>query len=267
MTNQHHCGGQLSDPINPFQSDSSFEIEKLGPGDHLCHLYQTDQEHRELLIRLMRPGLERNEKVLCIVDARTAETVKGYLQDDGVDAAKYVESGQFAILSVSESYMLGGVFNPDMMIELLKSETQKALNDGYSALRVMGEMTWALRGFPGSERLLEYEAKLNEFLPESKALVICQYDSRRFEPTMLLEILATHPIVAVGSEVYNNFSYVPPDQFLSSERDGVLLDRWLENLKQAEAHKKRLERSYQALCTERDRFAVTLRSVGDAYSF
>ncbi len=263
MTKQRHSGRQHSDQTNAFQNDSSFEIKKLAPGDRLCHLYQTDQEHRELLTRFMRLGLERNEKVLCIADAGTAETVKSYLQDDGADLAKYVESGQFAIISVSESYLSGGVFEPDMMIELLKTETDKALKEGYLALRVAAEMKWALRGVPGSERLMEYEAKLNEFLPGSKALVIFQYDCRCFEPAMLLDVLATHPIVAVGSEVYDNFSYLPPEQFLSSERDGVLLDRWLDNLKKAKAHNKRLQRSYQALCTERDRFVVTLRSIGD----
>jgi hypothetical protein len=51
------------------------------------------------------------------------------------------------------------------MIALLESETEQALADGYAALRVTGEMGWALRGLPGSERLIEYEAKLNRFFP------------------------------------------------------------------------------------------------------
>jgi len=47
------------------------------------------------------------------------------------------------------------------MISLLITETEKAVAQGYPALRMTGEMTWVLRGLPGSERLLEYEAKLN----------------------------------------------------------------------------------------------------------
>jgi PAS domain S-box-containing protein len=263
MTSQRNAGRQSSDGTGAFHSTSSFEIEKLRPGDHLCCLYRTDQEHRELLTRFLRIGLERNEKVFYIVDARTAETVIGYLEDDGVDVAQYLERGQFVILSVGESYMSGGVFDPDAMINLLKSETEKALNEGYAALRVTGEMTWALRGLPGSERLIEYESKLNEFFPGSKALAICQYDCRRFAPAILLDVLTTHPLAVVGSEVYDNFYYIPTERFLSPDREGALLERWLHNLKKAKEYNGDLERSYEELYAERDRLAVTLRSIGD----
>jgi hypothetical protein len=58
------------------------------------------------------------------------------------------------------------------------------LVEGYPALRVTGEMTWALRGMPGFERLVEYEAKPNESIPGNKCLAICQYDRRCLAPEM-----------------------------------------------------------------------------------
>jgi len=61
--------------------------------------------------------------------------------------------------------MQQGLFDPDGMIVLLRVETERALAEGYPALRVTGEMSWAPRGLPCSERLIEYEAKLNEFFP------------------------------------------------------------------------------------------------------
>ena len=57
-------------------------ISDLKPGDHLCCIYETDEDHRDLLTPYLRQGLERNEKVVYIVDARTAETVLGYLRED-----------------------------------------------------------------------------------------------------------------------------------------------------------------------------------------
>jgi len=171
-------------------------IRDLKPADHLCCLYETEEEHRALLAPYLRQGLEMDEKVLYIVDAHTAETVLKYLRDDGVKVEPYLTDGQLSILTASDAYMRDRVFNPDRMIDLLRSETERALAQGYSALRVTGEMTWALRGLPGSERLIEYEAKLNRFLPGSKCLALCQYDRQRFQPDVLLDVLATHYVAA-----------------------------------------------------------------------
>ncbi|MHC4206372.1 MAG: MEDS domain-containing protein, partial [Planctomycetota bacterium] len=47
------------------------KIMKLKPGDHLCCIYENDQEHRALLTPFMRQGLERGQKIVYIVDARS----------------------------------------------------------------------------------------------------------------------------------------------------------------------------------------------------
>ena len=205
-------------------------IGDLGPGDHLCCLYETEEEHRAVLTPFLRQGLERAEKVLYIVDARGAETVLGYLRDDGLDPEPYLASGQLAMLSADDAYLKEGTFDPNGMIALLRAETEQALGESYSALRVTGEMTWALRELPGSERLIEYEAKLNEFLPGSKCLTICQYDRRAFAPALLLDVLSTHPAAVVGAEVYDNLYYMPPTEFLGHEPLAAQLRCWVENL-------------------------------------
>lgn len=206
-------------------------IEDLGPGDHLCCIYETDEEHQQLITPYMISGLERNEKVFYIVDARTAETVLGYLRDAGVTVEPYLESGQLALLAADDSYMRTGVFDPDGMIRLLRDETSQALEEGFSALRVTGEMSWALKGLPGSERLIEYEAKLNEFFPGSLALAVCQYDRRLFGPEILLHVLTTHPIAVIGTSIYENSYFMPPEEFLKADRDAATLAQWLRNLK------------------------------------
>lgn len=191
------------------RTHSVHRIADLRPGQHVCCLYETEEEHQAVLTPFLRHGLERGEKVLYIVDAHTAETVLGYLRDDGLDVRPYLARGQLTILTRDETYTRQGSFDPDAMIALLRAETERALAEGYPALRVTGEMTWPLQGLPGSERLMEYEAKLDEFLPASKCLAICQYDQRAFDPTLLLDVLCTHPIVAVGTEVYDNPATCP----------------------------------------------------------
>lgn len=207
------------------------EISKLKPGDHLCCIYETEEEHRALLTPYLRQGLERNEKVVYIVDARTAETVLGYLREDGLDPQPYLDRGQLVILTVSDAYMRDGAFIPDRMISFLRQETDRTVGEGYGALRVTGEMSWALRRLPGANHLIEYESKLNTFLPGSRCLALCQYDKRRFPPETLLQVLATHPAAVIGTEVYENFHFVPPENFLTHDFPTAILDHWIEGLR------------------------------------
>lgn len=205
-------------------------ISNLEPGDHLCHLYSTEEEHRTVLIPFILNGLERREKVLCITDAHGQEAVCGCLRDSGLDVEPYIDRGQLSILTSDESYLLEGIFDPDRMITLLRSETERIQRQGYSALRVIGEMIWTLRETPGSDRLIEYEARLNDFFPGSTCLGICQYDRRRFDPALLLDILTTHPLAVIGTEIVENFYYVPSGDVGNSGPAAGQLQRWMDNL-------------------------------------
>jgi PAS domain S-box-containing protein len=218
-------------------------LEQLGPGDHICCIYRSEDEHRSVITPFVRLGLERNHKVIYIVDIHTAETVKEYFQEEEIDTEQLLEKGQLILLTRHETYTSGGSFDPDAMISLLRDETRKALEEGYDALRVTGEMTWALTGLPGTERLIEYENKLNQFMPRHCCLAICQYDKRRFSPEVLLDVLRTHPYAIIGTEVYENFYYMPPEELLGEDSAGSELDKWIANLHNYNRTKRDLQES------------------------
>jgi PAS domain S-box-containing protein len=218
---------------DPMRTSGSLltEISKLKPGDHLCCIYETEEEHRALLTPYLRQGLERNEKVVYIVDARTGEAVLDYLRQSGLDTRPFLDKGQLVILSVADAYMREGAFIPDRMISFLRQETDRTVGEGYAALRVTGEMSWALRRLPGSNHLIEYESKLNSFLPGSRCLALCQYDKRRFPPELLLQVLATHPIAVIGTETFENVHYISPEVFLAQDFSTAILGHWIEGLR------------------------------------
>ena len=66
------------------------DITDLAPGDHLCWFYDTEEDHRAVITPFLRQGLERGEKVLYIVDARTAEAVPAYLRENGLEVEPYL---------------------------------------------------------------------------------------------------------------------------------------------------------------------------------
>ena len=71
-------------------------------------------------------------------------------------------------------------------------------------------MTWLLDEAPGSDRIAEYEAALNQFYRSHRALGLCVY--QRTMPAELLDhCLATHAVIRVEGPLLltNPFSELP----------------------------------------------------------
>jgi len=219
--------GQLTHELKRLRSRTLAELQV---GDHICCIYETEEEYKALLTTFLRLGLEQGEKILYITDAHPAEAILSYLREDRLEVELYLTKGQLNISNADGVYLRGGVFDPDAMIALLRSETERAMAEGYRALRISGEMSWALRGQPGSERLPEYETKLHSFFTGSQCVGMCQYDRRRFDPTLLLNLLITHPTVVLGTEIYNNPGYIPLEQWHSSRHSPTMVYHALERL-------------------------------------
>jgi hypothetical protein len=215
-------------------------IENINVHDHLCLIYESREEQFSAVIPFMRIGLERGEKCLYVVDDNTAEMLINEMKAAGIDVDTAIESGSLSVLSKQESYLKQGYFDPDWMIDFLKLASDEAKAAGFSALRITGEMTWVLGGDPGTERLMEYEAKLNYFFPGNDALAICQYNRDFFPPKIIKDVISTHPLVICGGMVCNNFYYVPPDDFLGEEQPDREIERLLANIKNREKVEEKL---------------------------
>lgn len=206
-------------------------LKNLKPHDHLCLIYENEEQWKECVVPFLVAGLKKGEKCFYIVDRRRAEDVIALLKAESVDADKLIENGQLVILHEYESYTKEGSFDPDRMIEMLKSEVKNALSQGYKSLRVTGEMSWALKGITGSERIIEYEYKLNsDLFPFYPCTAICQYDRRLFDPDIIKGVIETHPLVINRNAMYENFYFIPPERLIGIEKSEAEVNFWLENL-------------------------------------
>lgn len=206
-------------------------IKELKPHDHLCLIYESRDEWLETIVPFILSGLERGEKCIYVVDANTADEMRMIFQETGLDLDKIESSGQFSIIHERDAYTREGFFDPDLMIALLIEETEKALAEGYSALRVTGEMSWALRDYSGVDRVLEYEASLNrDFFPRYRCLAICQYDRWKFDPETIKGVVLTHPLLIRGGCIYRNFYYIEPEEYLNHKKGEREVQHWLNNL-------------------------------------
>ncbi len=252
---------------NPKSTEWEQRLWALRPGAHVGALFESESEHRALLAPFMRHGLERYEKLLYLTDAHRAEQILAYLSEDGVHVDPYVQSGQIQIVKAGAFCLRSGAADPTGLIALLEAETRHAGAQGYSALRVTAEMSWALEGGAGPERLIEAEMKLDAFSPGSGCLALCQYDRRRFDAQMLLEGFEAHPRIAIGTDLYDNFYHVPPRQLLASDPAAVKLTSWLARLRERQCSETQIRTLTRKLMqTQEDERRMISRELHDRVS-
>jgi anti-anti-sigma regulatory factor len=224
-------------------------LERLKPPDHLCSIYETQEEQFAVAIPFIRIGLERGEKCIYIADAHNLEDVREALRAEVGDLEPAMRSGALELLTKEDAYMKRGHFDPDWMFTFWKEATDAALERGFSALRTAGETEWVQRGGPGLERWMEYESRLTHTLSQSKCVALCQYNRRVCSPAVILDVIRTHPLVIYGSTVCRNFYFVPADEFLAADSAASEVERVLSSIRERERLEGELRRANDELET------------------
>jgi hypothetical protein len=105
-----------------------------------------------------------------------------------------------------EAHLAGGRFDSERMMDLLNTEVEAALSDGFAGQRTCGDMSWLLGEPPGAQQVLEYEVFLNQFFTRVHASGMCQYDRRRLPPFLVDAARAAHPTAIIdGAHTANPF--------------------------------------------------------------
>lgn len=173
---------------------------------HICLVFDNEEERRKIVSRYLSAGLKRGEQVRYMTDTATPDEVRSWLAQMGVVLPEERENGPFLILEAEKFYTPAGRFEPKGSISRMLPRLDASKQAGYSGSRVTGEMSWALRGMPGAEQLLEYEAMLTAVSHPFPHMGMCQYDARRFDGATLFRVLQVHPyMVAHGQIVRNPF--------------------------------------------------------------
>ena len=184
------------------------------PGLHICAFYRGPSQRDELLLPYLREGLAAGDKCICVTDDPAAGAAVCALAGEFGSAAP----AQLQPMDSASTYLSGGFFAIEKMIGFWDREMDAAVaGQGFGFVRAAGEMTWALRGLPGSHLLMAYEAKLNVFLHRYPQVLLCLYDLEQFaDGEILMEILRTHPTVLLSGQLLDNPWYVEPEEYLAA---------------------------------------------------
>lgn len=188
--------------------------ETLNAPIHVCAFFDSKEEQYNVILPYIQEGLERNEKVINILEQACHHEHCQRLSDTGIPIDSPSMAQQLNILASEDTYLKDGFFGAEKMLALLEEALIEAENEGYESVRACGEMVWALKDVPGTDELIEYEARLNLLVPKHSCSLVCMYDVNRFNGKVLTDVLATHSHVVMNGKIYKNPYYVEPLEFL-----------------------------------------------------
>jgi hypothetical protein len=170
-----------------------------------------------LLLPFVQEGFAQHDKIFQIVDARDRDERLRRIAGLGIDVASAEASGQFEVRPWESAYLREGRFDQHAMLALVEEVLGRG-KEQFGMTRLWANMEWSLEDFPGVDDIVEYESRLNEVTSRFDDVVVCTYDLNRFNATVVMDILRTHPQVIVGGILQENPFYVPPQQFLGELR-------------------------------------------------
>jgi len=180
---------------------------------HVCAFFHSKEEEYRVLMPFIKEGIEEGDRAVHIVDPQHRDTHVRRLQEEGIDVDDRLASGQLEVRRWQDAYIKDGHFDQWRMIETIKEALAPSKKDG-KLTRLVANMEWALEDLPGVHDIVEYETRLNHVLPQYHDPVVCTYDLSRFDASVVVDILRTHPMVIIGGLLQENPFYVPPDEML-----------------------------------------------------
>ena len=229
-------------------------LQQIGPHDHLCSIYESQEEYLSVAIPFIRIGLDRGEKCIYVADDGTKDVVREAMHAEGIDVERAIASRALVLTTKDQTYLKRRSFDPDWMFSFWKEATVSAMKEGFSLLRATGETEWLLTQSSELEHWIEHESRVTHTLSENHCFALCQYNRHRFPPEVILNVIRTHPIVIYRGTVCKNLYYVPPDEFLGANRAERDVERILTHIREREqveselrANQKQLQRAQEIL--------------------
>jgi len=174
----------------------------------VCHLYEGEDDLKEVTIPFIRDGLRAGDYCLYASDGATSDYWLRELEDQGIDVSSARMAGSLVVIGTKswrERCYAGSIAMAREVLTLVDSQL-----DEFPSLRIAGDLGWAADPLVSAEMLCHWEATANLVFQGLPARVICQYDIARCEPAFLHAALRTHPIVLYKGRRVRNPHYEAP---------------------------------------------------------
>ena len=186
---------------------------------HVCAFFHSKEEEYRVLMPFIKDGFEKGDRAFHVVNASHRSEHLRRLAEEEIDTVTPEASGQLEVRRWDEAYIKDDYFDQYRMIDTIKAALDPAMKQPGKVTRLVANMEWALEDLPGVHDIVEYETRLNHVLPEYHDPVICTYDLSRFDASVVIDIMRTHPMVIVGGILQENPFFIPPDEMLKELKE------------------------------------------------
>ncbi len=186
---------------------------------HVCAFFHSQEEEYRVLMPFIKDGFQNGDRAFHVVKATHRAEHLRRLAQEGIDVEAAETRGQLEVRRWDEAYVKDGYFDQYRMIDTIKEALDPAKKPPGKLTRLVASMEWALEDLPGVHDIVEYETRLNHVLPDYHDPVICTYDLSRFDASVVIDIMRTHPMVIVGGILQENPFYVAPDEMLKELKE------------------------------------------------
>jgi hypothetical protein len=186
-------------PMKCYRCAGSGNIDwnDLRPGDHVCYVYEDKAEQLRTIAKFLAKGFQLNERVLYVREHHTATQLDEALKAEGVDAPAECAKGALVYLTKEETYLAGGKFDAQCIINGWRKLLKDSLTEGYTGIRGAAEASWLVDDPACFHDIINYELMVDlYFLNEQPRITgVCQYDRNLFPDAFVDGAKLSHRLV------------------------------------------------------------------------
>ncbi len=173
-------------------------FDDVGWGNHICQLYDSDEDLIEVLIAYFRKGLERNALCLWLADMPLRQRVMEALRGGIPLFDQRVEENQMQAIPHTEWYLSGGQLSVATAVEHASGALDFARLRGFDGIWVAGDSSW----FDKREwkALVGYENKVCRAISGTRAVGLCCFPMRTLSVPEALDLYRVHRSVVIRRE-------------------------------------------------------------------
>jgi len=191
-----------------------------GGSRHVCSHFSSPDEWWRMFRPFVVHHAARGAPITYLHDATTPERFSELLRAEGFDPVELARRKLLEFVPAPQAYLPDGRFAVEGMLAFVESAILGHLARGHRTMLISGEMTWSLRGAPGSDGMNEYEERLNDVMARYPGVTInCQYDMERLGARITLESICVHPWVHAPQGLFPGFyrgsAALPGNGFIS----------------------------------------------------
>lgn len=198
-------------------------------GTHFCQFYRTKDDLIDILVPYFKAGLDSNEFCMWVTsEPLGVEEAREALGKVLPDVNRYLEEGQLEILPYTQWYVNDDVFNSKRVLNGWVEKLDRALDKGYSGLRLSGNTFWLEKD--DWDDFVNYEVEINDVIGNYPMMALCTYSLNKCSANEIIDVIINHQFAIIRREgnwdlIENLESKKTKDTLLwNQQRDKLLAD-------------------------------------------